>query len=135
MTVQDYIIVKPTDDGAVMVQSYFTCFSKEPVDGRVSCYIPSFDIYFSVKGDTSMEARKKKSRIIGKMFIDHFFMHTKDMKAFALEMHKRGFRTPKDAYVVSQFIKNHIPGNTKFKFDSSEQFEGERMTEQIEVAA
>jgi len=133
-TVQDYIVVKPTKQG-IEVTTHFTTFSKAPADGYVSCYMPSIDVYFSVKGDTSLEARKRKSRIIGKMFMDHFFMHTKDMKAFALEMHKRGFRTPKDAYVVNQFVKNHIPGNTKFKFTSVEEFEGERTTEQMEMVA
>lgn len=94
----------------------YTTFTKEENDGRISCYIPAFEIYYSVSTEDQVVP---KSEIMTRMFFDHFFKHTKSLKSFALEMHKRGFRAPKDAYVIQQLMNNNFI-NVKFKSDFDE---------------
>lgn len=102
-----------TDGGNVDITWGMTTLRKKEKDGKLSCYIPAFDFYFSASDNEMVE---KKGRIMGHLFFDHFFIHNKRnaLKLLALELHKRGFKAEKDNYTMSQLVKN-IPINTKFK--------------------
>jgi len=116
----DFISMQPIGD-SIRVHWQFTVFRKKEKNGRTSCYIPSFDIYFSSK-ENDKESIGRKGTVITRMFIDHFMIQ-KDIKGFTLEIHKRGFRTTNDAHIVSEFIKNNIK-KAKFNFHISDSKEG-----------
>lgn len=85
---------------------------KEKKDGYISCYIPGFQIYFSV---TDKDQIAEKSQTITKLFFDHFFIHRRNkLKDFALEMHKRGFKAMNDAFTLKE-LSNNRAIDAKFK--------------------
>lgn len=84
---------------------------KEGVE-RVTCYIPSFDIYFDAnsKADASI-----RSKIVTKMYIDHFLHHSKrGVRDLVLQLHKLGFKAPNDNLVLKRLLKDGKLDNTNF---------------------
>lgn len=71
----------------------------------MSCYIPSFDVYFTAK---DREDAGRKSKIVTKMYIDHYMLHTKKgFKDFVLHIHKLGFKAQNDNLVLKQVLKDN----------------------------
>jgi|SRR5690606_4704778 len=131
-SVKDFITIRPSR-GKIKVSWAFSIFKKIEEDGRVTCFIPSFDIYYSVDtNDAGIIA--EKGRTITRMFVDHFFEHTKSMKNFALEIHKRGFKARNDAYTIKEFIKNNV-SSAKFKFEDGDIVDGytDKVTQKSEI--
>lgn len=73
---------------------------------RISCYIPGFNIRYSVMDESQTG---EKGKVMMKIFFDHFFIHSKNnIKDFILDMHKRGFRaSSNDAYIMKELLKNN----------------------------
>lgn len=130
-----FVTIRPKT-GAIEVSWGYSTFMRTEDDGRISCYIPGFEIFFGVK---SKDDISRKGKIMTKMFFDHFFKHTKSIKTFALEMHKRGFKAANDAFTVKEFMNNR-PINAKFKSvidlapDDFEGAEHENHVSEMEVA-
>jgi hypothetical protein len=91
---------------------------KEPVEGRISCYIPSLDIYFSLSEGSSIN---DKAGTLSKLYFDHFFLHTKGgVKKLILELHKLGFRSNDDyAFLIHKLSKQKFI-SAKFKAGDKE---------------
>lgn len=88
MKAEQYVKIKPIDNKINISWGYVTLFKRED-SGMVSCYIPSFDIYFSAKDDSAI---KNKSSALTHMFFDYFLSDRKTgLKALAIQLHKLGF--------------------------------------------
>jgi hypothetical protein len=109
---QPYVSIKHAGIGKVSIDTGFTIFH-EKIEGedRITCAIPAFDIYYSVKDESEVRV---KGKTMTKIFFDNFIIHNDNqLKAFVLELHKLGFRAPKDAFVLKEFLSNKIV-NSKF---------------------
>jgi hypothetical protein len=73
------------------ITAHFSIFTKELTEGEThfSCYIPNFDIFYSVSSEENIEKRGKSML---KSFF-HFWLKREGKRAFFLELHKKGFRT------------------------------------------
>ncbi len=128
-----FVIIKPKRDKTVEVSSGYTIYYKDEVEGRISCFIPSFDIYFSA---TSIDEVKTKGTRIVKIYIDYYFLHSKNrLKDFVLQIHKLGFKAINDAITIKNLI-NNIPTQAKFKSSkgrSSEFLDSEKIDVESEM--
>ena len=99
----------------------FTTVSHKKENAPVACYIPAFDIYFS---SPSVERAMDKSKGLVQLYTDHF-MHNPDkgVKAFALQLHRLGFKANNDSVTLMRIIKNESV-NAKFKSITSQIPEG-----------
>lgn len=105
----------------------YLILTKIETDGKLSCYVPGYDIYYSA-ADISMA--EKKGNSMTKLFLDHFFIHNRKnaLKLLALELHKRGFKAEKDALTMKSLVRN-IATNAKFKSNATKPFEFENAKE------
>lgn len=113
---KSFVLIKPANERGVEVTWGFTTLFKPGNDGVTPCYIPGYDIFFSI---TDKALVGKKSEAIMRMFFDHLFMHSgkNALGAVALQLHKLGFKTPNDAYTVKRLIKNE---RISAKFNAAE---------------
>lgn len=106
-----FIAIKAKNN-AINISWGYNIFKRPTNEGSVY-YIPGFEIYFSVAND---DIPDKKASVMVEMFFDHFFDFTesrKVFKAFAIEIHKRGFKAINDNWVMKNFIDGN-PINAKF---------------------
>ena len=106
-------------DGKVVIYSGYTIFYKQFREGgRISCAIPSYDIYFSAD---SQDKVIEKGRKIVKMYIDHFMSHSKNkLKDFLIQIHTLGFKANNDSYTIKSIMDNK---DTNAKFNSQKNVE------------
>ncbi len=110
-----YILIEPKDNRTEVEWQYSIVYRKQ--GGKFSCYIPSFNIYFSAKDEAVMD---KKSEALTKMYLDHFVLHSKGgFKALAMQLHKLGFKAKDDALVLKRILKDQKIVKTKFNATSS----------------
>src|SRR5579871_6530179 len=108
-----FVSIKPLGKQIDVTWGY-TTLTRSEEDGRVSCYIPSFDIYFSAKDE---ESSVKKGMILSRMFFDHYLIHDNSkhgLKRLVLQLHKLGFKATNDAYTIHK-LSNNIIIPAKFK--------------------
>jgi len=107
----------------------FTTFQK-PEANKISCFIPSFNIYFSA---TDKEMVHKKSVALTKIYLRHFGRHSKGgVKDLVLQLHKLGFKAPNDALTLKRILKDHQAVNAKFKSSNETLPDGFYGAERIE---
>ncbi len=123
----------------INIQSTYTIFyKKNRSGGRVSCAIPSFDIYYSVDAFDRDKVVDKGRRIL-KMYFDHFMVHSKNkIKDFVIQIHKLGFRASNDSLMIRK-IMDSPDSQAKFSSqkltDPSLQNENfEKVNEELELA-
>lgn len=103
---QSFVCFKPKDN-QVEVSWNFTTFFKPEKNGKATCYLYGFDIFFQVnKYDET--AITTKSTAILKMFFDHLFLHSgkNGLKSCAMQLHKLGFKSNNDALTLKKLINN-----------------------------
>lgn len=108
-----FVSLKPIGKNGIQLTHAYRVKYKKSEEGRLSCYIPSLDIYFGCK---NKEAVRDKSRTLTNLYFDHFFVHSKDgVKKLILELHKLGFKSNDNyAYLIHKLSKREfIPA--KFK--------------------
>ncbi len=99
------------DGDKIHVGWMFTTLSKE-INGKLSCFIPAFNIYFSAK---DMDMVEKKSMVLTQMYMDNFVLHQKGgIGSLVRQLHKLGFTAPKDAIVKKSILKDGKIPNAKF---------------------
>lgn len=83
------------------IDAIFNVVSKK--DGSmISCYIPGFDIFFSVSESEKIESRAKNMVY---SFLS-YWVKTAGHKSFFLELHKLGFRTGNHNFALKQLLNN-----------------------------
>jgi hypothetical protein len=112
-----FVQIKPRKDGIYVSWAYNALYNMKK-DGKYSCYIPAFDIYYTA---ISLEEVKKKSDKLLRLYFDHFFIHNSGnkLKDVALQLHKLGFKSQNDAYIIHQYSKKQ-PNPIPSKFNGSE---------------
>lgn len=115
---QAFVTITP-EQGKVKVTWGITTYRKRELEGgKISCYIPAFDIFFSAVDE---EARIKKSRVLSRMLIDHIVLHGKEkkdgIKALALYLRKIGFKAAEGDFALKEILNNRIT-TTKFRSGS-----------------
>lgn len=104
-----FVVIKPDGRQVHIVWGFTTYRRKE--EGKLSCYIPAFDIYFSAKDE---EVMQQKSRALTNMYISHFANDGKTgLKKLVMQLHKLGFKAPNDALTMKRIMNNELV-NAKF---------------------
>ncbi len=98
------------------------------IDSVQSVYLPGYDIYYSAKDD---ETARKKAIALTQVYFRHFVNRKNGIGALALELHRLGFKAPKDALTLSRLLKREI-SDARFKSTAStpDDFMGASMASQ-----
>jgi hypothetical protein len=140
MNKKSQVIIEPMiSDGrrGVHVTWTYTVKYKAHEDGRLSCYIPFYELYFHAR---NFDALREKARSFTRLFFDHLIKHSSKngMKSLVLHLHKLGFRTANDTFVVKQLInKKAVAANFKSQIrETSPEFMGANViNEEAEMEA
>jgi hypothetical protein len=100
------ISIKPSK-GLINVATHVYIGSKDE-EGKISCFIPGFNIYYSV---SKKEEISMRGRMLTQFFLDNFFIHNKGNAASLLnaELTKRGFKsTNYGKNALQKFGKNKV---------------------------
>lgn len=93
----------------------------------ISCYIPGFDISYSVMIDDKSKIKSRGKNMVVSFF--NFWVKNQGMKSFFLELHKLGFRSEKHDFVLRQLLNNKLKdakfGNKTEVEDNQEVLEAE----------
>lgn len=109
-----YVKFVPLTD-RVRVDFGYTIFFAPPENGKVSCYIPGFDI--SLSAPDKQEAFRR-ANVVVRSFMNHFIEHSpkeKKIKLLVLELNKLGFKAPTNDVAIKNILNGRISGNPKFK--------------------
>lgn len=110
-----FVSFTPRSANKVYIMWQFITFQKTTNSGKLSCYIPGFDIYYSAN---NIEQAEKKSQALMKMFIDHFVLHAgkkSTLKHLVIHLHKLGFKAPSDTSTIYNIIHGKLKEETRFK--------------------
>ncbi len=106
----DNIIKKePVSSITIEGQKIFYAFSaryKTEEDGKVSWYLPAFDMFFTTK---NMEDSDIRVKAMAKSFFVYHLEINKSWRSFVLELNRLGFKAATNHdYTVSQLIKHRL---------------------------
>lgn len=104
MKEKSYVSILPVDD-KIQVEWSYQILMNPAKDGKFSCYIPSFGIYYT---SISEEEIGKKSEALTKMYFDNFFDGGPKWRLLAIQLKKLGFRAPKNDYVLKEMLNNRF---------------------------
>ena len=102
----NYISINPLKT-EIEVMWHYTTFYRKKENGRIACYIPSFDIHFTAD---NIDACREKSNGLTAIFFDHFLESgiKNGMKQLVLNLHRLGFRSIQDSMVMKDFAHNKV---------------------------
>lgn len=113
------------------VQWYIPIFTNQRDGGKISCYLPGFEIFFSAK-DT--ETAKIKATTLAKFFFDHYLLDRKNkkigFKRLMIDLNKKGFRDKAHNDVMFKSMKG-LPVKATMKSAPKDAPEGYRETNSI----
>lgn len=95
------------------ITTKFDIISLEENDkGGISCYIPAFDIYFSVQSESQIV--KRGGNAVRAFF--QFWLRREGQRKFFLELHKLGFRTNNHTAILKELLDGATK-SVKFGFE------------------
>ena len=115
--IDSYVSINPAGKGKIQISYNYMVKIKREEDGLISCFIPSFDIYYTAPSE--QEIVPKSQRLTRSLIL--YFDHNRKtaLRSFVLHLHKLGFKAPNDTMTVKNFINNKVV-KTKFKSDKTE---------------
>ena len=109
--IESCVEIKHKKSGKVNIEWNWVTFHKE-FKGKVRCFIPAYDIYFTVN---DVEEISQKSKNLLKIFFSYIlsdYPKNNKLQYLGIQLRKRGFQT--DSFSMSRILKN-LPQNAKFK--------------------
>jgi hypothetical protein len=100
------IKVTPVENGKFTISGVVNVLAKAH-DGKVSCYIPGFDIFFTASND---DIKKAKTIAFVKFYFDHFFKYEMKnaLKKMAFDLNQKGFVAENHQSTMHDLVNNKI---------------------------
>jgi hypothetical protein len=73
-------------------------------DGFYNAFIPAFNLTFCTKDKSKLDEKAKKMAIA----YARYFLNVEGIKKFALELNKKGFRTPSHNYTMTEILHDKL---------------------------
>lgn len=110
-TTNTYIKISP-EAKAIHIEWQAEIFTNQRQDGKLSCYIPGFEVYYTASNNDMLHLKAQK---LTQFFFDHYLLDRKNkiigLKRLMLDLNKKGFRDKKHHTDIMHRSVNSMPFN------------------------